>query len=588
MINIKSLNSQILHYLEDLRHSRDTNLRYTFRKSNYGGRLEEGYWFYGNDNYLSVSFWSGMDWKNRTPNISFIITSEGQAKLEINVSDSDDKRRFVEEYLYNFINGLHSEGRRYVKYYDIDLLNPGNSLGVFIYGNNYDKSDKSIIDEIIYNHYRGFNGDSDNDNKLGFIDPYDFERRSYNVYKYQQLQSAYSNEIIDIHSKPSKIASISIKGYQSIQDTSINDIPRSTQWIFVTGENGSGKTSILKAIAAGLGFKVVERKEIDENPAFEINFNLYRGKELIHYSRVNNDGCHQRLPLVSALVTFGPNRLASSKDSKARQNFSTSLKKQSIFHSLWAYDYKMLDIEEQFKVWTKSELQSRIYYIRTILSKVVPGLYDIRFSENILNSSQENKAKYIIRKDEYSVEEEKSWDQLSSGTRSSFAMISEMLIRLYHFQKNVLDPSELRGVVIIDEIDLHLHPNAQRQLIIDLTNEFRNVQFIVSTHSPIPLLGAPKGSVFVRVYKNNSSRIEMERLHDIEENIGNLLPNIIYTSSIFGMHDMVSVANTNKADVLTQDNAEEAESYLTLKNKLSVSSPDNASFIAKMKERLKK
>jgi predicted ATP-binding protein involved in virulence len=586
MINIKSLNSQILHYLEDLSHYKGNDLRYTLRKSNYGGRLEEGYWFYGNDNYLSVSFWSGMDWKNRTPNISFTITSEGRAKLEINVSDSDDKRRFVDEYLYKSIAGLNPEGRRYVKYYDIDMLNPVNSLNMFIYGNNHDLSDKGIIDQIIYNHYGYLS--NDNDNQLGFIDEYDFERRIYNVHRYQQLQNAYSDEINDIHSKPFKIASVSIKGYQSIRNASVSNIAKSTQWIFVTGENGSGKTSVLKAIAAGLGFKVIEHKEIDDNPGFEIDFNLYKGKDVIKYNRINNDGCHQRLPLVSALVTFGPNRLASSKDSKTRKNFSATLKKQSIFNSLWAYDYKMLDIEEQFKVWTKSELQSRIYYIRTILSKVVPGLYDIRFNENTPNSSQQTKAKYIIRKDESSVEEEKSWDQLSSGTRSSFAMISEMLIRLYHFQKDIVDPAELRGIVIIDEIDLHLHPNAQRQLIIDLTNEFRSVQFIVSTHSPIPLLGAPKGSVFIRVYKDSKGKVIMERLNDIEENISNLLPNIIYTSSVFGMHDMISVANTNKEDILTQDNAREAENYLDLKNELNVSSPDNASFIAKMKERLKK
>jgi predicted ATP-binding protein involved in virulence len=45
-------------------------------------------------------------------------------------------------------------------------------------------------------------------------------------------------------------------------------------------------------------------------------------------------------------------------------------------------------------------------------------------------------------------------------------------------------PLEASGVVIIDEIDLHLHPSWQQNIISNLTKAFRNVQFIVTTHSP--------------------------------------------------------------------------------------------------------
>ena len=47
--------------------------KFILRKSNRYDRLAHGHWFYGNDNYVAVSFWSGSDWKNKTPNIFFGI-----------------------------------------------------------------------------------------------------------------------------------------------------------------------------------------------------------------------------------------------------------------------------------------------------------------------------------------------------------------------------------------------------------------------------------------------------------------------------------------------------------------------------------
>jgi len=67
-VNIKDFHSQAYSFLNELR-EHQSDLRYTYRKSNYGGRLEDGYWFYGDEDYFCISFWTGMDWKNRTPNI---------------------------------------------------------------------------------------------------------------------------------------------------------------------------------------------------------------------------------------------------------------------------------------------------------------------------------------------------------------------------------------------------------------------------------------------------------------------------------------------------------------------------------------
>lgn len=547
-VNIKEFHSQAYHFLNGLR-EHQSDLRYTYRKSNYGGRLEDGFWFYGNDDYFCISFWTGMDWKNRTPNISFFFLSNGEAQLQINVSDSDKKREFVEQHLVQQLE-LGYDGRRFIKRYGIEEFAGEEFLNVFINGFNGQKSDKSKIDEIISTAGASFFNNSDNG--IGFIDPQEFRSRDLKIKKYIELQDLEKREQHDALAKPSKLFSIMIRGYQDIKKAFLEDIPSATQWIFLTGENGSGKTSILKAIATSLGYRLLDKKETIESPDFQVSINLHKGKDFSSYRRNQNEGCNKRFPLVSALVLFGPNRLISQKDKSKKGLLSKALKKEGLFQPLWDFEYRMLDIEEQFDAWRrekkkgKDELEKRIYFIRTLLSKVVPGLYDIRFDkrERVGREKVVIETKYIVRKDENSEEEEKYWQQLPSGTRSVFAMVSEMLIRLYHFQKDIIDPSELRGIVIIDEIDLHLHPNAQRQLIIDLSEVFRNIQFIVATHSPIPLLGAPKNSCFFKVEREKETGIEIINLNDID--VYHLMPNTLLTSDLFGMNSLFS--RTQKSD----------------------------------------
>ena len=72
MENIKQLHEDLFLFLEDLRESnRDQrNLRYTFRKDNFGNKLTNGYWFLGDEKNLIISFWSGDNLYTKKPNIS--------------------------------------------------------------------------------------------------------------------------------------------------------------------------------------------------------------------------------------------------------------------------------------------------------------------------------------------------------------------------------------------------------------------------------------------------------------------------------------------------------------------------------------
>lgn len=76
---------------------------------------------------------------------------------------------------------------------------------------------------------------------------------------------------------------------------------------------------------------------------------------------------------------------------------------------------------------------------------------------------------------------------LSDGVRSTLAMVMELAFRCYllnpHLGVEAL--TETKGIVLIDEIDLHLHPSWQTHILKDLHRTFPNLQFIVTTHAPL-------------------------------------------------------------------------------------------------------
>jgi hypothetical protein len=135
-------------------------------------------------------------------------------------------------------------------------------------------------------------------------------------------------------------------------------------------------------------------------------------------------------------------------------------------------------------------------------------------------------------------------------------MIGDMVIRFYQTQKEVIDPSELKGIVMIDELDVHLHPRWQKQLPTLLSETFPKVQFIVSTHSVIPFLGAPPNSVFLKVKRDSVYGTTVKKL---KIDIANLLPNAILTSPLFDMDEITNSHNSNFAAIRTEDNFSEIE-----------------------------
>jgi predicted ATP-binding protein involved in virulence len=75
--------------------------------------------------------------------------------------------------------------------------------------------------------------------------------------------------------------------------------------------------------------------------------------------------------------------------------------------------------------------------------------------------------------------------QLSDGERGILALVLDLARRLSQANPQLEDPLQGQAAVLIDELDLHLHPKWQRTIVQKLTTTFPNCQFIATTHSPL-------------------------------------------------------------------------------------------------------
>jgi predicted ATP-binding protein involved in virulence len=84
---------------------------------------------------------------------------------------------------------------------------------------------------------------------------------------------------------------------------------------------------------------------------------------------------------------------------------------------------------------------------------------------------------------------------LSQGTQSLIHWLARLLFGYAEYYNFAPDLEEKPGILIIDEIDAHLHPSWQRRVIPTLIDYFPNLQIFCSTHSPLMLAGLREGQV---------------------------------------------------------------------------------------------
>ena len=110
------------------------------------------------------------------------------------------------------------------------------------------------------------------------------------------------------------------------------------------------------------------------------------------------------------------------------------------------------------------------------------------FMKAMLETSEDIQIEYSIETQgmEITIGENKdSLYNLSTGYRAILSMIMELAYRASVLNPTMNDFSELEGVVLVDEIDAHLHPKWQWKILDAIQQVFPCVQFIIATHSPI-------------------------------------------------------------------------------------------------------
>jgi len=166
-------------------------------------------------------------------------------------------------------------------------------------------------------------------------------------------------------------------------------------------------------------------------------------------------------------------------------------------------------------------------------------------------------------------------NHLGAGYRNLLGFIGDMILNLIGQQPLVEDPKELLGIVIVDELELHLHPSWQKALPGILSKYFPRIQFIASTHSAIPLLGAPEGSVFLKVDRTAEEGITIKRLEQLERDIKYLQPNAVFTSDIFDIDEIKSNQLEDISKIRSEDHFDDIGINDEVKERLKNLGDDN-------------
>ncbi|HRD80942.1 MAG TPA: AAA family ATPase [Saprospiraceae bacterium] len=377
-------------------------------------------------------------------------------------------------------------------------------------------------------------------------------------------------------SLPYAVLGFNIEQYNGIKKTEVHDFPSSAKWIFLTGENGYGKTTVLQALAANL--YALRAPNIDVYPdnfhlaitlsnhgqVIQMRFRPEDGKLSITYEG-EPTGTLQPYAKPIPLCAYGSSRLnvSQTEDDKSLNNPIIGL-----------FDSRTIlrNIEFAFSRWFLKkdhdrEFKTKFDSVSAVLKKLLP-IKEIRVD------FKTDKVTYIEKAPENGVYEPVEFSQLASGFKSIIALVGDMILRLFEAQPTIHDPALLEGIVLIDELDLHFHPNIQRALPSLLSEVFPKVQFIATTHSPIPILGAPQGSVFLTVRRNRDEGVTVHRIH---LDVSDLTPNLILSSPIFGFDNIFAETYTNKQRIRTEDTLAEMslnDSVMDRLKSFAASDPD--------------
>lgn len=288
--------------------------------------------------------------------------------------------------------------------------------------------------------------------------------------------------------------------------------------IIVLGENGVGKSTLLSLIKRAL--KDGDTKNINdlcssdfENIGYRVNFT----NEEYYYSYPKNDSRKNNVNHCN-LVYVSDSRNSSA----AAKNIITLL--------------SLEDIEQEAIDWILKRLD---------LLLDLPQNVNIRYENCNIFWDCDNERYYLT--------------DLSSGYNSIISIFHKVISGIKKYRcYGVFELSDLMGstVVLIDEVELHLHPKFKKNIISRLKIAFPEVIFIMSTHDPLVLASSSEDDKVVLLEKNpNNKTIIIDDLPNHSE----LTTEQILSSQIFGLNtvenneDLQKITQQYYASIRTED-----------------------------------
>ena len=314
------------------------------------------------------------------------------------------------------------------------------------------------------------------------------------------------------------VRELTIRNLRAIEDlrlSFVNPDGKTRKWTLLLGENGAGKSTVLRAAAlvfAGsnalprllepgvdtwirYGTSEATIAAVIQTAAGEtrqVSLRLRRGTSFSAIVRDNQESLDQ---LDAALAhadrnypTFGygaSRRLTTDRESafQSRSNVparaaavATLFFPGAVLEPLESW---VIDMDYQNKLGQGRQA------IRTIAKELMP---DVEFHD----IDKKNKQLRFKTPDGIT-----PLAQLSDGYQNVAAWCGDLLRSINETFKDYKDPLKARGLLLVDELDLHLHPVWQRRLRTFFDRTFPNLQFIATTHSPLMVQQAGAGELYV-------------------------------------------------------------------------------------------
>jgi energy-coupling factor transporter ATP-binding protein EcfA2 len=363
-------------------------------------------------------------------------------------------------------------------------------------------------------------------------------------------------------------------------------------WNVLLGNNGGGKSTLLLAIALGLCGDAKEAAQAGERllrsgtTSGSIKLRVGQDVYLTELSREQNK-VRVKSRQLTALQTgnwvvlgFPPLRGISSRDPRgpSGQGSSTPVVEDLLPLLTGGVDLRLDDLKQWVvnvdagsvkrdgvdSAQAERNRQLRDSFFK-LLVQLTPGI-NIKFDHVDTTSWR-----VIVDTDDGLI----SLDQISQGMSSILGWVGTMLQRMYEIHSQSPKPELESALILVDEIDAHLHPEWQQLLVPLLKEKFPKLQIIATTHSPLLVAGMKASEVWVVSRDMDTKQVEVN--HAPIEFEG-MRADQILTSSVFGLTTTRSM-----------DTKRDIDRYAELNGKSSSDlSEDEKTELGKLKAKLNK